>query len=499
MKRLFLFFFAALTLLSAAAQSGADEYKSNAEAALAAKDYIKARFFFLKAYDSYANAGKVEEAVPCAVNAAALYHRENYYKEAFEKLTAAESLLNSAERASGKVNPAAHYPIVRERQKMYVKLRKPESAAEQLNRMKSWADQAADSLITLDFLTASAQQYYQFGQSEKGDAAVNELISLYEGRQDFDKAEQCYKDLIDVASGTGNARLISRSYERYINWADSVALVKSDARVAAIQQHLNQANADIASRDKSLTAKTAIIVGLCILAAILVAVLVIGGLILMRYIALSRRQKKQIATAQAHNDLKTRFISNIFAQMEPTLSTLPADLPAVKALRSFTGNVQKLSGLEASLSDLYPTETVDMTKFTAELAEEVKPLVANDVKVIVDAAKINVPVAEPELRKVMTHLLKNAARFTPSEGKITIEVKKRGPHIIQLIVSNTGERISAEKQADIFKPFTEVRDLTKGDGLGLPICALMVQKMNGKLRIDETYTPGARFIIELHP
>lgn len=499
MKRLFILFFASLSLLCASAQNSGDKFRADAETALAAKDYIKARYLYLKAYEGYVNAGKADEAVPCAVNAAALYHRENYYKEAFEKLSLAENMLNQAEQASGKVNAASHYPIARERQKMYFKLRKPDSAADQLARMKTWADQAADSLITLDYLTASAEQYYGFGQTDKGDAAVNKLISLYEGRQDFDKAEQCYKDLIKVAIGTGNSRLITRSYDKYIAWADSVAEVRSDARVAAMQQQLNQANEDIADRDGSLTAKTAIIVGLCILAGILAAVLVFGFIILMRFIALSRRQKKQIATAQAHNDLKTRFISNIFAQMDPTLSTLPADMPAVKALRSFAANVQELSNLEASLSELYPTEAVDMTKFTAELAEEVKPLVANDVKVIVDAAKINVPVAEPELKQVMTHLLKNAARFTPAEGKITIEVKKRGPHIIQLLVSNTGERIPAEKQADIFKPFTSVRDLTKGDGLGLPICALMVQKMNGKIRLDETYTPGTRFIIELHP
>ncbi|MBD5239454.1 MAG: ATP-binding protein [Bacteroidales bacterium] len=499
MKRVILLIFASLSLLCASAQSAGDKFRTEAEKALADKDYIKARFLFLKAYEGYVNSGKADEAVPCAVNAAALYHRENYYKEAFEKLFAAENMLNQAEQASGKVNAASHYPLARERQKIYVKLRKPDSAADQLARMKTWAEQARDSLITLDFLTASAQQYYQFGQTDKGDAAVNQLIALYEGQQDYDNAEKCYKDLLDVAVATGNPRLITRSYEKYISWADSVAMVKSDARVAAIQHQLDQANADIEDRDSSLTAKTAIIVGLCILAAILAAALVIGGIILMRYIALSRRQKKQIATAQAHNDLKTRFISNIFAQMEPTLSTLPAEMPAVKALRSFTANVQELSGLEASLSSLYPTESVDVTRFANELAEEVKPLVANDVKVIVDAAKINVPIAEPELKQVMTHLLKNAARFTPAEGKITIEVKKRGPHIIQFLVSNTGERIPAEKQADIFKPFTEVRDLTKGDGLGLPICSLMVQKMNGKIRVDETYTPGTRFIIELHP
>ena len=43
-----------------------------------------------------------------------------------------------------------------------------------------------------------------------------------------------------------------------------------------------------------------------------------------------------------------------------------------------------------------------------------------------------------------------------------------------------------------------MRDLTKGDGLGLPICALMATRMNGSLKMDEAYTKGTRFLLDLH-
>ena len=49
--------------------------------------------------------------------------RENYYKEAFEILSSAERFLNSTEESSSKTQPALHYPIDRERQRMYLKLR----------------------------------------------------------------------------------------------------------------------------------------------------------------------------------------------------------------------------------------------------------------------------------------------------------------------------------------------------------------------------------------
>ena len=65
-------------------------------------------------------------------------------------------------------------------------------------------------------------------------------------------------------------------------------------------------------------------------------------------------------------------------------------------------------------------------------------------------------------------------------------------------MTDTGCGISEEQRAKLFKPFSEIKDLTQGDGLGLPICSLMAIRMNGSLTLDEGYTKGARFILELH-
>ncbi|MDE5723568.1 MAG: ATP-binding protein, partial [Paramuribaculum sp.] len=103
------------------------------------------------------------------------------------------------------------------------------------------------------------------------------------------------------------------------------------------------------------------------------------------------------------------------------------------------------------------------------------------------------------LAGIIDHLLANAAEYTPAGGKITLDFKKRGPHNIQFIVTDSGPGIAPEARADLFKPFAQVRDLTGGDGLGLPICAVTAARMNGTVRLDEEYAHGARFIVELHP
>ena len=120
------------------------------------------------------------------------------------------------------------------------------------------------------------------------------------------------------------------------------------------------------------------------------------------------------------------------------------------------------------------------------------------MSLVVNAPKLRITVQPELLEHVLLHLLENAAVYTPAGGKITLEYKKRGAHSHQFIVSDTGCGIEVEKRARLFQPFAEVRDLTQGDGLGLPICALMATRMNGALTLDEGYTKGARFVLELH-
>ena len=98
---------------------------------------------------------------------------------------------------------------------------------------------------------------------------------------------------------------------------------------------------------------------------------------------------------------------------------------------------------------------------------------------------------------ILLHLLNNAAIYTPQGGKITLDYKKRSAHSHQFLVTDTGESIPEEKREDVFKPFLEVRDLTTGDGLGLPICKQMALKMDGDLEIDGAFTKGTRFVLNL--
>lgn len=485
--------------LPLAAQSRGDNLQREADSALEQKEYVKARYNYLKAYEAFAKEQNPEKAIPAAVNVSALYHRENYYKEAFETLMGAEAVLSAAETEQNKPRPALHYPIARERHRMYMKLKNAEKAREQLARMRQWAADAKNPDTDKDLLTTEANYYYTFGQPDKGDQAINSLIALYLKDQDYDKADECYKSIIQTATRTNNARMLARSYEKYLAWSDSIGKVRAAAEYARLNADYEAAQKTIEERDSSLTAKTAIIVGLIALAALLAVALIFLGISLVRYIALTKRQKKAINTAKANNEMKSRFIANISSQMAPTLDTLPQNLPAVKALKGFAEHIQTLSDQENAIDQPLPAEDVNVADFCQQIAAETEPRLRPEVTLAVNAPKMSARINPEALGAILKHLLANAAEYTPAGGKISLDFKKRGPHNIQFIVTDSGPGVDPEARADLFKPFAQVRDLTGGDGLGLPICAVTAARMNGTVRLDEEYAHGARFIVELHP
>lgn len=468
----------------------------------AESDYEKgnvasARFHYIRAFEDYARNGQLKIGMECATRGTYFYYRENYWKEAFDLLRRADQEID-ARAKNAKEKAALHYIITKERLAMYIKLRKSDSAKDQIEIMENQATYAADEALKNDLLYNKAVYYYSFGQNAQGNAVFKEMASKLTAQKEYDKVDGVYQTLISNARRSGNANMVAQSYSNYLAWKDSVNALKLADQTGALKKQIADNEKKIDDQDSSLTARQAIIIGLCILAAALAAALVLGGIVLMRYILLTRKQKKMISLANDNNALKAKFISNISAQLNPTLHKLDESIPEVKALLKFSEHISTLSDLENSMDEVIELEEVHLAPFCESLMDEVRDKVQAGVTL-----KVNVPNMEASLNKsyvshILLHLLNNAVFYTPKDGTIWLDYKKRGAHVHQFIVSNTGETIPEEKREDVFKPFTEVKDFTEGDGLGLPICKQMALKMKGDLDIDAEFTKGTRFVLLLH-
>ena len=466
-----------------------------AESIDAKENIAKARSTFIHAFNDYANRGEIALATECATKATALYYRENFWQEAFDLLRRADMVINESQLNTPD-KAACHYWVSKERFQMYMKMHRAEPAKEHLNAMENNANLSSEESLKNDLLYSKTIYHYTFGQTAQGNAVFKEMVDKLTKSKEFDKVDEVYKTLIANGRKSNNASLVAQSYSNYIAWKDSTDAIKHADQIKALKDQIAANEAEIADKDSSLTTRWVTIVGLIILAGALAAALVLGAIVLMRFILQTRKQKKVIELANDSNALKAKFISNMSAQLEPTLQKLDSRQPEVKALLDFSKHVQTLSELENNDQEL-EMEEVQMQQFCEELMNQIRGTEKQEVQLVVNAPKMSAMIYKPYVSHILTHLLKNAAEYTPEEGKITIEFKKRGQHKIEFHVSDTGCGIPEEKRGDVFKPFLEIHDLTKGDGLGLPTCKQMALKMGGDLNIDAAYVRGTRFVLEL--
>jgi signal transduction histidine kinase len=496
-KRSGIVFFILLICCGISYAQQVSDLQKRAEADASSGNVVSARSLYIRAFEDYAANGQMNQAVQCGAKATALYYKENMWQESFDLLRTIDRAIESA-KVSGSEKCALRYYTSKERMRMYMKMHRPSQALDHLTAMEKYANVCNDEEVNNDLLYTKATYYYSIGESSKGNAVFDEMAKKLTASKEYDKVDEVYRTLIAAGRRSNSASLVAQSYKAYMTWKDSVSVIKHADEIAALKKQIADNEASIAEKDSSLTTRMGIIIALCVLAGALAVALALGVIVLMRYILLTRKQQKTIDMANDNIALKAQFIGNISAQLEPTLKKLDKRLPEVQAMLDFTSHVQQLSELENTVDQPAEVEDVQLQSFCEGVVNQIRGKVPSDATLKVNVPKMDAALNQEFVSHVLLHLLNNAVQHVNKEGTITLEYKKRGPKTHQFLVSNTGEPIPEEKRDNVFKPFLEIRDLTEGDGLGLPICRQMALKMKGDLSIDPEFTKGTRFVLELH-
>jgi PAS domain S-box-containing protein len=109
---------------------------------------------------------------------------------------------------------------------------------------------------------------------------------------------------------------------------------------------------------------------------------------------------------------------------------------------------------------------------------------------------------EDKLGRVLTNLLDNALKFTPSNGQITVLAERWSddPAYVRCAVRDTGPGIPPEFRTRIFERFVQLPDQVgrrRGTGLGLSFCHLAVESHGGKIWVDDAPGGGSEFSFTL--
>lgn len=104
--------------------------------------------------------------------------------------------------------------------------------------------------------------------------------------------------------------------------------------------------------------------------------------------------------------------------------------------------------------------------------------------------------------QVFYNLIANSieAMKDQDKGKIRITVKDNNRNEIVIVFTDNGPGVSPNISKKIFEPFYSTKDKNTGEGgegLGLFIVWNILKMYGGKIRIDETYHDGAKFLINI--
>lgn len=109
---------------------------------------------------------------------------------------------------------------------------------------------------------------------------------------------------------------------------------------------------------------------------------------------------------------------------------------------------------------------------------------------------------ELRLRQILSHLISNALKFTPAEGKTGLRVSL-WDNWITFTVWDTGIGIPTDKQHLIFQKFQQLENpMTRkfeGTGLGLVLAQKLAQLHGGDLTFTSTEEEGSQFTLLLPP
>lgn len=102
------------------------------------------------------------------------------------------------------------------------------------------------------------------------------------------------------------------------------------------------------------------------------------------------------------------------------------------------------------------------------------------------------------LSLALKNLLSNACKYT-RKGSITLDCRyDKGLQQLAFRVTDTGQGIRPEDAERCFERFEKLGSCIQGAGLGLSICRMIADCLQGEVYLDTSYQTGCRFVFCLH-
>lgn len=167
-----------------------------------------------------------------------------------------------------------------------------------------------------------------------------------------------------------------------------------------------------------------------------------------------------------------------------------------KLLLNLINDVIDLSKIESGYLELRP-DWVNLTELLDESVAEYVHQVPSGVELLTNypAHDSLVELDSLRIKQILSNFLSNALKNTATgHVEVFYEVDHQS---VRIGVKDTGRGIPQNMLEKIFERFEKLDSFAQGAGLGLSICKLIVEKMNGRVLVDSQLEIGTTFVIEL--
>ncbi|MBN2381030.1 PAS domain S-box protein [candidate division WOR-3 bacterium] len=101
------------------------------------------------------------------------------------------------------------------------------------------------------------------------------------------------------------------------------------------------------------------------------------------------------------------------------------------------------------------------------------------------------------VQQVIVNVIENSIDAMKQVGKIDVTTALIDDEFIRIIISDTGPGIPPQIRDEIFDPLFSTKTAAEGTGLGLPLSVVLLERFGGRIYLEDTPAPGARFVIEV--
>lgn len=223
--------------------------------------------------------------------------------------------------------------------------------------------------------------------------------------------------------------------------------------------------------------------------------------------------------------MKGQFVSTVSHELRTPLTSIRGALvllnhmvgsslePKPRQLLTMAkSNSERLSKLIDDILDIeklgsadlhFDFETIDLRDVVTRAAESNRTFAADRgvrLSVVVPNVPVYVEGDASRLLQAMANLLSNAAKFTPTDGLVTIRAELHDG-AARASVADQGPGIPLEFRPQLFDRFTQAsgsqQSSNAGTGLGLAISKSIVERHKGRIGYESTLGEGTLFWIEL--